>query len=143
VRAVIERSASWDLGIVTGRMHATPELSIPGRNYRQSQPHLLGTIQKSVQTAISSTPQNRSSFSPNTLASHIRHDQIALPRFDYFGLINNDFVRIPENVSTVVDLFETKGITWIGYFEGLPEPGYMGARSTGSDGGWDYVRKHK
>jgi acid phosphatase len=62
---------------------------------------------------------------------------------DSFGLNNDNFVRIPENVSTVVDLFDTKGITWSGYFEGLPGPGYMGAGSTGLDGGWDYVRKHK
>lgn len=62
---------------------------------------------------------------------------------DYFGLDNDGFVRIPENVSTVVDLFDTKGITWNGYFEGIPGPGYMGQGSTGSDGGWDYVRKHK
>ena len=62
---------------------------------------------------------------------------------DYFGLNNDDFVRIPENVSTVVDLFDTKGITWSGYFEGIPGPGYMSPGSTGSDGRWDYVRKHK
>jgi acid phosphatase len=62
---------------------------------------------------------------------------------DYFGLNSDDFIRIPENVSTVVDLFDTKGITWSGYFEGLPGPGYMGAGSTGRDGVWDYVRKHK
>jgi acid phosphatase len=62
---------------------------------------------------------------------------------DYFGLDIDDFVRIPENVSTLVDLFDTKGITWAGYFEHLPGPGYMGQGSTGRDGRWDYVRKHK
>lgn len=47
-------------------------------------------------------------------------------------------------MTTVVDLFEDKGITWKGYFEGMPGPGYMGEGSTGQDGkGWDYVRKHK
>ncbi|CCD49769.1 hypothetical protein BofuT4_P094770.1 [Botrytis cinerea T4] len=62
---------------------------------------------------------------------------------DYFGLNHDDFVRIPHNVTTVVDLFEDAGITWKGYFEGLPGPGYMGAGSTAQDGkGWDYVRKH-
>jgi acid phosphatase len=50
-------------------------------------------------------------------------------------------VRIPENVSTIVDLFDTKGISWRGYFEAIPGPGYMGANSTG-DGGHNYVRKH-
>jgi acid phosphatase len=63
---------------------------------------------------------------------------------DYFGMNHDDYVTIPENVSTVVDLFDTKNIEWKGYFEGLPGPGYMGPGSTGLDGaGWDYVRKHK
>lgn len=63
---------------------------------------------------------------------------------DYFGLNHDGFVRIPENVSTLVDLLDIKNISWRGYFEGLPGPGYMGAGSTAMDGnGWDYVRKHK
>jgi hypothetical protein len=61
---------------------------------------------------------------------------------DYFGLDNDDFVRIPKNVSTIVDLFDTKSIAWSGYFEGIPGPGYMGPGSAGIYG-WDYVRKHK
>ena len=60
---------------------------------------------------------------------------------DYFGLNNDDFVRIPENVSTLVDLFDTKGISWRGYFEAIPGPGYMGAIRRGR-GGHNYVRKH-
>lgn len=63
---------------------------------------------------------------------------------DFFGLNHDGFVQIPENVSTVVDLFDTKGISWKGYFEGISGPGYMGEGSTAQDGsGWDYVRKHK
>ena len=63
---------------------------------------------------------------------------------DYFGLDNDNFARIPQNVSTLVDLFDTKNIDWRGYFEGLPGPGFMGEGSTAFDGsGWDYVRKHK
>ncbi|APA12319.1 hypothetical protein sscle_09g070890 [Sclerotinia sclerotiorum 1980 UF-70] len=62
---------------------------------------------------------------------------------DFFGLNHDGFVRIPHNVTTVVDLFEDAGITWKGYFEGMPGPGYMGEGSTAQDGkGWDYVRKH-
>ncbi|KAE8450850.1 hypothetical protein EG329_005763 [Mollisiaceae sp. DMI_Dod_QoI] len=62
---------------------------------------------------------------------------------DYFGLNHDDFVRIPQNVSTLVDLLDTQNIPWRGYFEGLPGPGYMGPGSTGTDGmSWDYVRKH-
>ncbi|KAK6083553.1 phosphoesterase [Seiridium cupressi] len=61
---------------------------------------------------------------------------------DYFGLNHDDVVRIPKNVSTVVDLLEDKGISWGGYFEGNPGPGYMAAGSYAVDGTWDYVRKH-
>jgi len=63
---------------------------------------------------------------------------------DYFGLNHDSVVRIPENVSTVVDLLDVKRISWRGYFEDLPGPGYMAEGSDGStgNGGWDYVRKH-
>ncbi|KAK3941705.1 putative acid phosphatase [Diplogelasinospora grovesii] len=63
---------------------------------------------------------------------------------DYFGLNHDEFVRVPENVSTVVDLLDWRDISWAGYFEDLPGPGYMGWGSDGStrNGGWDYVRKH-
>ncbi|KAK4242229.1 phosphoesterase family-domain-containing protein [Achaetomium macrosporum] len=63
---------------------------------------------------------------------------------DYFGLNHDDFVRIPENVATVADLLEFKDVTWAGYFEDVPGPGYMGNFSDGStgNGAWDYVRKH-
>ncbi|TVY81005.1 putative acid phosphatase [Lachnellula suecica] len=62
---------------------------------------------------------------------------------DYFGLNHDGFVQIPQNVSTLVDLFDTQDISWKGYFEGLPGPGFMGEGSTAFDGsGWDYVRKH-
>ncbi|KAJ9138641.1 Acid phosphatase-like protein [Pleurostoma richardsiae] len=63
---------------------------------------------------------------------------------DYFGLNHDEFVRIPQNVSTVADLLEFKEIPWAGYFEDMPGPGYMAMGSDGStgNGGWDYVRKH-
>ncbi|KAK3986631.1 putative acid phosphatase [Cladorrhinum sp. PSN332] len=63
---------------------------------------------------------------------------------DYFGLDHDDMVHVPENVSTVVDLLEYKSISWAGYFEDYPGPGYMGNYSKGSSGddSWDYVRKH-
>ncbi|KAL2155486.1 hypothetical protein VTH82DRAFT_228 [Thermothelomyces myriococcoides] len=63
---------------------------------------------------------------------------------DYFGLNHDDWVRLPEEVATIVDLLEDKNVTWAGYFEDIPSPGYMGNASDGSTGtdGWDYVRKH-
>lgn len=64
---------------------------------------------------------------------------------DYFGNNHDDSVRVPQNVATVVDLLEWKNVSWAGYFEDAPSPGYMGNHSDGStgNGGWDYVRKHK
>ncbi|KAI0156482.1 phosphoesterase family-domain-containing protein [Xylariaceae sp. FL1272] len=67
---------------------------------------------------------------------------------DYWGLDHDDVVRMPENISTIVDLLEPKNISWRGYFEGNPGPGYMAPASVGrperqsSSGTWDYVRKH-
>ncbi|KAI1506223.1 phosphoesterase family-domain-containing protein [Biscogniauxia marginata] len=61
---------------------------------------------------------------------------------DYFGLDHDEVIRIPSNVSTVVDLLATRRISWKGYFEGIPGPGYMAEGSVSSDGTWDYVRKH-
>jgi acid phosphatase len=37
---------------------------------------------------------------------------------DNFGMDNDDFHAIPSNVSTVVDLLDTKGISWAEYQEG-------------------------
>ncbi|KAH0548568.1 hypothetical protein GP486_007888, partial [Trichoglossum hirsutum] len=61
---------------------------------------------------------------------------------DYFGLNNDNVVRLPKNVSTVVDLFDTKGISWKEYMEDVPGPGYMGGVSLNAKGKPDYVRKH-
>ncbi|KAK4667090.1 hypothetical protein QC763_306100 [Podospora pseudopauciseta] len=63
---------------------------------------------------------------------------------DYWGLDHDDMVHIPENVSTVVDLLDYRNISWAGYFEDMPGPGYMGNYSDGQTGNgtWDYVRKH-
>jgi acid phosphatase len=63
---------------------------------------------------------------------------------DYFGLNHDDYVRVPLNVSTVVDLLKTKHVSWRGYMENLPGPGYMGMGSPGQrpDDAYSYVRKH-
>ncbi|KAK1759607.1 phosphoesterase family-domain-containing protein [Echria macrotheca] len=62
---------------------------------------------------------------------------------DYFGLDHDDFVSFPPNISTVVDLLDTKNISWGEYMEDLPYPGFQGHnflnQQTGED---DYVRKH-
>ncbi|KAI0403463.1 phosphoesterase family-domain-containing protein [Xylaria palmicola] len=67
---------------------------------------------------------------------------------DYWGLDHDDVVRIPANISTIVDILEPEKISWRGYFEGMPGPGYMAGASVGRpenqspSGTWDYVRKH-
>lgn len=62
---------------------------------------------------------------------------------DYFGLDNDIEVQIPGNVSTVIDLFDTKGISWKEYMESVPTPGYTGIATTNASGHNAYARKHK
>lgn len=42
---------------------------------------------------------------------------------DTFGLDNDDFLAAPANISTVVDLLDTKGISWGEYQEDQPYAG--------------------
>lgn len=56
---------------------------------------------------------------------------------------NDDFIRIPANVSTIADLFDTKKISWGEYQEHLPYPGYQGFNYSNQETyANDYVRKH-
>ncbi|KAK8094151.1 acid phosphatase [Apiospora hydei] len=61
---------------------------------------------------------------------------------DYFGLNHDESVRVPDNVSTIVDVLETRGISWAGYYEHMPGPGYLADFSLDANGTWDYVKKH-
>ncbi|KIX93022.1 uncharacterized protein Z520_11295 [Fonsecaea multimorphosa CBS 102226] len=62
---------------------------------------------------------------------------------DNFGMDNDDFHQIPANVSTVVDLLDTKGISWAEYQEDIPFPGFQGFNySNQVTFANDYVRKH-
>jgi acid phosphatase len=62
---------------------------------------------------------------------------------DMFGIDNDDFLRIPGNVSTVVDLLDTKGISWGEYQENLPYAGFTGFNySNQVSFNNSYVRKH-
>lgn len=60
---------------------------------------------------------------------------------DDFGMDNDDVNKVPANVSTIADLFDTKNIAWGEYMEGLPSTGFQGKEypETGPD---NYVRKH-
>jgi acid phosphatase len=56
---------------------------------------------------------------------------------------NDDFLAIPSNVSTIVDLLDTKGISWAEYQEDIPSPGFPGFNfSNQKTYKNDYVRKH-
>ena len=49
----------------------------------------------------------------------------------------------PENISTVVDLLETKELSWAAYQEDMPSTGFTGEAYTNRQTGRnDYVRKH-
>lgn len=60
-----------------------------------------------------------------------------------FGMENDDFNAIPANVSTIVDLLDTKGISWAEYQEHIPYPGFQGFNYSNQETyANDYVRKH-
>lgn len=62
---------------------------------------------------------------------------------DYFGMQNDDFDRAPRNVSTVIDLLESKGISWGHYQEDMPYSGFEGKGFRNQvNGANDYVHKH-
>ncbi|KAL3421338.1 phosphoesterase [Phlyctema vagabunda] len=62
---------------------------------------------------------------------------------DYFGLNGDPFIAVPENVSSVVDLLEDRGISWGLYQEDMPYTGFQGmAWVNQQNGANDYVRKH-
>ncbi|OJJ60154.1 hypothetical protein ASPSYDRAFT_149151 [Aspergillus sydowii CBS 593.65] len=62
---------------------------------------------------------------------------------DTFGMDNDDFQRVPANVSTVVDLLDTKYIAWGEYQEHMPYPGFQGYEYPNQETkANDYVRKH-
>ena len=67
---------------------------------------------------------------------------IAAAGGSFWGLASDDFVTVPANVSTVVDLLELEGISWAEYMENMPTDGYQGFNYTNSDGYTYYVRKH-
>ncbi|APA12491.1 hypothetical protein SS1G_03900 [Sclerotinia sclerotiorum 1980 UF-70] len=62
---------------------------------------------------------------------------------DTFGMDADEFLQIPANISTVVDLLDTKGISWGEYQEDIPYAGFEGWNFSATDPfQQDYVRKH-
>ena len=44
---------------------------------------------------------------------------------DTFGMDHDEYVRAPENVSTIADLLDQKFISWSEYQEHSPYPGFQ------------------
>ncbi|KAJ5246113.1 Acid phosphatase [Penicillium chermesinum] len=62
---------------------------------------------------------------------------------DTFGMDNDNFNQIPNNVSTIADLLHTKKISWAEYQEHIPYAGFQGYNYPNQKtGAPDYVRKH-
>ncbi|PLB41959.1 acid phosphatase PHOa [Aspergillus candidus] len=62
---------------------------------------------------------------------------------DAFGMDHDEFVQVPENVSTVADMLDTKHISWAEYQEHIPYPGFQGMNYSNQETYEpDYVRKH-
>ena len=62
---------------------------------------------------------------------------------DYFGMDDDAFHSLPSNISTVVDLLDTKGISWGEYQENAPYAGFQGFNySNQVTFKNNYVRKH-
>ncbi|SCU89893.1 LADA_0F00386g1_1 [Lachancea dasiensis] len=62
---------------------------------------------------------------------------------DYFALDDDRFITMPSNVSTLVDLLDTKNISWAEYQEHMPYSGFQGYNFSNQET-WanDYMRKH-
>lgn len=62
---------------------------------------------------------------------------------DYFALDDDRFISMPSNVSNIVDLLDTKGISWAEYQEHSPYAGFQGMNFSNQETyASDYVRKH-
>ena len=68
---------------------------------------------------------------------------VAVVGGEYFGMNNDDLFNVPANVSTIVDLLESKGITWAEYMQDMPSTCFEGMQFLNAKGANDYVRKHK
>ncbi|KAI0572688.1 Phosphoesterase domain-containing protein [Pyrenophora tritici-repentis] len=62
---------------------------------------------------------------------------------DYYGMNHDHFSDISDDIFTLVDLLEDKGISWAGYQEDMPIPGYERQNYLNPrNGALTYKRKH-
>ena len=55
---------------------------------------------------------------------------------------NDEYHKVPQDIASVIDLLEDKGITWGEYMEGMPYTGFTGSYPNPTNGRNNYVRKH-
>ncbi|KAJ5198539.1 Phosphate-repressible acid phosphatase [Penicillium cinerascens] len=60
---------------------------------------------------------------------------------DNFGMDNDNWHQIPADISTIADLFDSRGVSWGEYMQDMPYAGYQGFVWPDS-GANEYVRKH-
>ena len=68
---------------------------------------------------------------------------VAVVGGEYFGMNDDDLFNVPANVSTIVDLLQSKSITWAEYMQDMPSTCFEGMQFLNAKGANDYVRKHK
>ena len=68
---------------------------------------------------------------------------VAVVGGEYFGMNDDDLFNVPANISTIVDLLESKSITWAEYMQDMPSTCFEGMQFLNAKGANDYVRKHK
>ncbi|KAI0691070.1 phosphoesterase family-domain-containing protein [Cytidiella melzeri] len=68
---------------------------------------------------------------------------------DFWAMSDDDYYNIPANISTIVDLLESKNISWASYQESMPTDGFEGFNFTSANylnssapAYTYYVRKH-
>lgn len=80
---------------------------------------------RGLELAVSSKPRHSlANFYAVTHPSEANY--CAVVAGDYFGMDNDDFNTLPANISTIVDLLDTKGISWGEYQEDIPYAGFQG-----------------
>jgi hypothetical protein len=102
---------------------------VPGRSFRRF-----------IQIWLENTDYNVAASSPTfqklakqgiTLSSYLSLTHPSEPNYisaisgDFWGLGGDDYYHIPDNITTVVDLLEKKGITWATYQENMPRDGWL------------------
>ncbi|KAF8938133.1 hypothetical protein BGZ58_001521 [Dissophora ornata] len=120
---------------------AAAQSSIKGKAFD----HIFIIYLENTDYSLAATAANLTSFLPDGVLlenySGVTHpsepNYIAAAGGDYFGMDDDALYSIPSNYTTIVDLLETKDLTWRAYMEDAPSACYTGFESEGL-----YFRKH-